>query len=233
MKNMKKSQKILNILLIIAILVGDIFYIVGDGILTKSITSLLFVALGSVNLFFAIKEKTPAKKFCIIMAVGLFFAMLGDIILEIEFIVGALLFATGHIFYFVAYCTLQKFEIKNLIPSVCVFVPATLLITLAPIFDFGGILMEVVCIFYALIISIMVGKAISNYIKNKSWLNLVIMVGSILFMFSDIMLLFNVFADISSVFGILCLSTYYPAEILLAYSISQKITNNNNTKKTD
>ena len=218
---MKKIQKIINILLAVAILVGDVLYITTDHLLAKSLTSFLFVALGVVNLVFAIKEKTPAKKFCIIMVIGLFFAMLGDIILEIEFIVGALLFATGHIFYFVAYCTLQKFEVKNLIASAIIFVPATLLITLAPIFDFGGILMEIVCVFYALIISIMVGKSISNYIKNKSWLNLVIMVGSILFMFSDIMLLFNVFADISSVFGILCLSTYYPAEILLAFAISQ------------
>ncbi|MBP3581348.1 MAG: lysoplasmalogenase [Clostridia bacterium] len=217
---MKKSQKIINILLAVAILAGDVVYIINSHIVAKSITSLLFVALGAVNLFFAIKEKTPIKKFCIIMVVGLFFAMLGDIVLEIEFIVGALLFATGHLFYFAAYCTLQKFSIKNLIPSVCIFIPATLLIVLAPIFDFGGLLMEFVCIFYALIISVMVGKSISNYIKEKSLFNLIIMIGSILFMFSDIMLLFNVFASVPRIFGILCLSTYYPAEILLALSIS-------------
>ena len=217
---MKKSQKIINILLGIAILVGDVLYITTDHLLAKSITSLLFVALGSVNLAYAIKEKVPAKKFCIIMVIGLFFAMLGDIVLEIEFIIGALLFATGHIFYFVAYCTLQKFSIKNLIPSAIIFIHAMLLIVLAPIFDFGGILMEVVCIFYALIISVMVGKSISNYIKNKSIFYLIVMIGSIMFMFSDIMLLFNVFADVPRIFGILCLSTYYPAEILLALSIS-------------
>ena len=85
---MKKSQKIINILLAVAILVGDVLYITTDHLLAKSLTSLLFVALGAINLVFAIKEKTPAKKFCIIMVVGLFFAMLGDIILEIEFIVG-------------------------------------------------------------------------------------------------------------------------------------------------
>ena len=78
---MKKSQKIINILLSISILVGDVLYITTNHLLAKSITSLLFVALGSVNLSYAIKEKVPAKKFCIIMVVGLFFAMLGDIIL--------------------------------------------------------------------------------------------------------------------------------------------------------
>ena len=223
---MKKPQILINILLAIAILIGDIFFTINSGIITKSITSLLFVALGGINLFFAIKNKSPLKKFCIIMAIGLFFAMHGDIVLEIEFIIGALLFATGHIFYFVAYCNVQKFEIKNIIPSVCIFIPAMLLIVLAPIFDFGGLLMEIVCIFYALIISVMVGKSISNYIKTKSIFNLIIMIGSILFMFSDIMLLFNVFADVPKIFIILCLSTYYPAEILLAFSISQTSKNN-------
>lgn len=79
--------------------------------------------------------------------------------------------------------------------------------------------MEIVCIAYALIISLMVGKAISNYVQTKTKLSLVILVGSCLFYFSDFMLVFNVFADISEIFGVLCLSTYYPAEILLAYSI--------------
>ena len=47
-----------------------------------------------------------------------------------------------------------------------------------------------------------------------------IMLGSLMFFLSDLMLLFNVFADVSRVFDILCLVLYYPAEILLAISIS-------------
>lgn len=215
---MKKTVLITNIILAIAIIIGDIFYITIGGLLTKSITSLLFVSLGVLNLIFALKNKTELKKFCIIMVVGLFFAMLGDILLEIEFVVGAALFAVGHIFYFVAYCTLQKFEVKNLIPSACIFVPSALIILLVPIFDFGGIFMQVVCLIYALIISLMVGKSISNLINHKSLLNIILVVGSCLFFFSDFMLVFNVFADVPRIFGILCLATYYPAEIILAMS---------------
>ena len=90
-----------------------------------------------------------------------------------------------------------------------------------PIFDFGGIIMHLVCITYAAIISCMVGKSISNYIHNKTLLNLIILVGSALFCFSDLSLVFSCF---SSVFpkvltNVLCLGTYYPAECILAYSI--------------
>lgn len=216
---MKKNYNLINLFLIVAILIGDVFYITTDLVWVKAITSLAFVALGGVNLWFAFKAQTQHKKFCIIMLVGLFFAMLGDIVLEFEFIIGALLFAIGHVFFFVAYCNISKFEWKDLIYGSIIFVPATLLITLAPIFDFGGALMEVVCVVYALIISCMTGKSIANFVKEKSALNLIIMIGSILFTFSDIMLLFNVFANLHVIFGILCLATYYPAECVLAYSI--------------
>lgn len=220
MKKFLNVYNILNLLLILAVLVGDVFYIIHGTLLIKSITSILFVALGALNLFYAIKHKTDNKKFCILMLTGLFFAMLGDILLEIEFIVGALLFAVGHVFYFISYCSLVKFEWKDLIYAVCIFVPVTLFMVLAPIFDFGGILMELVCIFYALIISCMVGKSIANFKKQKSRLHLLLMIGSLLFMFSDFMLLLNVFANLPRVIGVLCLATYYPAECVLAVAIN-------------
>lgn len=222
---MNKTFKILNIALILSIIIGDILFMTIGGILIKSITSILFVALGTINFIYAFK-KTSNKKFAIFMLVGLFFAMLGDILLEIEFIVGAAFFAIGHIFYFVAYNALEKFRLNDLLVAACFFIPAILIILLVPIFDFGGTLMQVVCIVYALIISLMVGKAISNLSEKKSILNILIVIGSCLFFFSDFMLLFNVFADVHIIFGILCLATYYPAEIFLAYSISKSPNNN-------
>jgi len=196
-----------------------VFYILTDSLLVKSLTSFGFVLIGVIGLCCELKNKTSNKKFCIIMFLGLFFAMLGDIVLELEFIVGALLFAVGHVFFFVAYCTLRKFKLKELIPCALIFVPATLLILLLPIFDFGGVLMQVVCVIYAIIISFMTGKAIVNYVKIKNVFSLMIMVGSVLFLFSDLMLLFNVFSNVSKVFGYLCLGTYYPAECILATSL--------------
>lgn len=226
---MKKTINLINLFLVLAVLVGDVFYIITDNFWVKTVTSIGFVLIGVINIIYAIKHKTEHMKFAIIMLVGLFFAMLGDIVLELFFIAGAALFAIGHVFYFVAYCFLQKFRWLDLIIGAIIFVPSVLFIVLAPIFDFEGVLMEIVCVVYAIIISCMVGKAISNFVKTKSLLALVIMIGSLLFFFSDLMLLLDKFSGVNDIVGTLCLATYYPAECLLAYSIL--LTKNQKTKR--
>lgn len=223
LKNFIKKDYFLmaNLVLVLLIIVGDSLYMRYGELWMKSVTSILFVAMGVVNLIYLVLNKNKDYRFPAIMLTGLIFACLGDIILEVEFIVGAALFAIGHIFYFVAYCFLSKFKWTDLIYGFCILLPSVLFITLAPIFDFDGILMEIVCVVYAVIISLMVGKAIANFVRERNWLNLLIMIGSILFFFSDLMLLLNVFAHLPYV-GTLCLATYYPAEILLAFSIFLK-----------
>lgn len=216
---MKKSYLITNALLILAVLVGDILYITKGGLLAKGLTSALFVVLGGVNLAFILKNSCKDLKFPILMLTGLVFAMCGDIVLNVEFIIGAVLFAIGHVFYFVSYCFVLGLNWKDFIPGLIILVPSVLFITLAPIFDFGGNLMEVVCVVYAIIISLMVGKGVSNLIREKSLTNLLIVIGSALFFFSDLMLLLNVFGDLPKFVDVLCLATYYPAQCLLATSI--------------
>ncbi len=220
---MKNSAKIINFIMLALILIGDVFYIIPatSSLLVKSITSAMFVITGAINLAFAIKLKTNKLKFSIILFIGLVFAMLGDILLEIEFIVGAAFFALGHVFFFISYCTLIKFKFKDLIYGICIFVPSMLFILFAPMFKNTEVLMKVVCVVYALIISLMVGKSVSNFVKERSSLHLIIMIGSVLFFFSDLMLLLNVFGGVGFVAGVLCLATYYPAEFILAYSVLQ------------
>ena len=75
-----------------------------------------------------------------------------------------------------------------------------------------------VCFVYALIISAMVGKAISNFIRERNLLNFILMVGAILFFISDLMLLLRWFMNLGEWAGTLCLATYYPAECILAYA---------------
>lgn len=213
-----KKINIFNFVMCALLIIADVFYIVLGGLSIKSAASLIFVIIGFVNLVYLLKT-TGKSVSAYLMFIGLCFACLGDIFLEIHFIIGAGLFAIGHVFYFVSYCKLAKFEWKNLLYSAAIFIPSLLIILLVPIFDFGGAIMQVVCCVYALIISLMVGKAIANFIKEKTVLNLIILIGSALFFFSDFMLLFNVFSDVGRVFGVLCLATYYPAEFMLAYSI--------------
>lgn len=216
-----KKIDIFNLCMSALIVVGDIFYMIYGTLLIKSIVSGAFVLLGAINFIYVVRNQKKVNSFMILMLLGLFFAMLGDILLEIEFIIGAGLFAVGHVFFLFSYMTIKKYCLKDIIISMCIFVPATLVIFLLPIFDFGGIMMQMVCVVYALIISLMTGKAIVNYTTNKTLFNLIVMIGSCLFIFSDIMLLFNVFADAPRIVGILCLATYYPAECFLAYSITK------------
>ena len=215
---MSNSMKLSNIVLMLMILTGDVVYILTDVLLAKAVTSALFVILGIINAIYSFSEIRKNHKFMYLLLTGLFCAFLGDVLLEIQFVVGAGFFALGHVFFFISYLTLDKFNWKDLIPGIILFVACLLLIVLAPIFDFGGSLLEVVAIIYALIISLMLGKAISNLIRKKTGLNIMLVVGSALFFFSDLMLLFSVFAHLPVV-GILCLATYYPAEIVLACSI--------------
>lgn len=213
---MKKYQ-IINIAFAAIIVIGDLFYTIFGGLWLKGLTSFGFVAMGAVNLVAAFK--TEYRKFAIIMLIGLVFAMLGDIVLNIEFMYGAILFAIGHVFYFVAYMKLSKFKWTELLYAACIFVPCALIILFLPIFNYGSDMLKYLCVVYALVISLMTGRAISNYVQNKSTPALIIIIGSALFCFSDLMLLFDAFANVSAIFEILCLATYYPAQILLAYSI--------------
>lgn len=200
----------------------------------KTISSVLFVLCGLFNLVFCLKNNNIKNlKFLIFMFVGLFFAMLGDILLIDFFIVGAVLFAIGHVFFFVAFCMLSKPRWKDFIFIGCVLIFALCIIFLYPKFEFEGMLP--VAVAYAVIISCMLGKAMSNlFSKENKTLNLLIFAGALMFFLSDLMLLFNMFASAPYLFDILCLVLYYPGEFVLAFSIffagvfasdSKKVTN--------
>lgn len=216
---MSKKIITINILLMLGIIIGDVFYILFGGLWLKGLTSLLFALLGLINFIYTRKQGLGFSRFGLLITLALFICFVADIVLNLNFILGAIIFAIGHLSYIFAYSNLQKFVWKDLITSVIIFVPAFLLIILCKAFDFGGKLMEMVCIIYALIISIMVGKCISNLIKNRCLLNILLVVGSALFMFSDIMLLFSQFANVSAIMGILCLATYYPGQAILSHSL--------------
>lgn len=222
MKKYLTVQNILNIVLALGVIVGDVFYILGHQLLVKTLASAGFFLMGLINIFYGFKENKKNINFAMIMTFGLFFAMLGDILLEVEFIVGAAFFAIGHVFYFAAYCVLVKFKWQDLIAGGVIALASVLFILLAPFFNIGT-MMKVVIVFYAIIISLMLGKAISNLIRERTLFNVLLLVGSFLFFFSDLMLLlcnFTTFQQATQdILGVLCLATYYPAEIILALSI--------------
>ena len=86
----------------------------------------------------------------------------------------------------------------------------------SPLLDFGSVMMKIIGISYAVIICIMTGKAIMNFIRIKNRFNLILALGSVLFLISDIMLLMAYFSKIDFPFSNFCLALYYPGQCLIA-----------------
>ena len=112
----------------------------------------------------------------------------------------------------------SKFRWRDLIVILFVFIPSLLVVLFYPKFVFDG--MQMLVIAYALIISAMLGKAISNtFEKENRLISIIIMIGAIMFFLSDLMLLFDVFGNAPYIFDVFCIALYYPAEFVLAFTI--------------
>ena len=219
---MKKPFNVVNIIMIAIVLISNAIYISSGNIELKGVTSGLFALMGFINLIYAIVKKNEKLTFSIFIFLGLISSMLGDILITGSFITGAALFGVGHLMYLIAYFTLAKISSKDVIFSASIFAAVALFMAIYPSFNFGGL--DIVCYGYALIISCMVGKALGNHAKLKNTLSLVIAIGSVLFALSDVMLLFYVFGGAAKIVDYICICAYYPAQSLLAYSISRTAT---------
>lgn len=198
---------------------GGILFCIQRGLETKIPASLCFLLLGGINTRFLLKRSRQHRSYALIMLAGLFFGFLADIVLQLHFLGGAAIFALGHICYVAAYCRLLAREHRDCLCCLGIILPSLALILFLPLLDFGTSFMQTVVMGYAVVISLMTGKAVSNYRRSPSSLTKCLLIGSILFFFSDFMLLFAFFTDIGRIANILCLNTYYPGQALLAASI--------------
>lgn len=218
--NLKNVILTINILFILEICVMNYFYQKNDFDFTlKCLCSISFAVLGLINLGYAIFTKQDNIKYFIVMAVGLLFAMTGDIVLEIVFVAGAGFFAIGHIVFVIAYCLLKKMRVLEFIIAAVSFLCVGSFLLFSKELDFGGELMKWVCVSYALIISLMFGKAVANFVYERNVFYALIAIGSLLFVFSDLMLVLNNFIGRWSWTEHACLATYYPALCLFTFSM--------------
>lgn len=215
----KKFMAIFNMILILAFLIEVVYYTKCGNYRLKVLTSAGFVTIGALNTIYSIRRKQAVHKFPILLMSGLVLSMMGDIAINHNFISGAVFFALGHILYFSAYCCLKKYEKTDLIPMTVIAAVTVLFIVVTPFFDFGTKTMWVVCITYAIIISSMLGKAVANLLGKQTIVNISLVIGSILFYFSDVMLAFDIFSNVLDIAGTLCSATYFPAQCILAFSI--------------
>ena len=221
MKN--KIMLAVNTVIIAAIFVMNYFYQSnGFDFTLKCICSGSFALLGIINLCYAFITKQKDKKFYVGMALGLILAFLGDVLIGYDFIVGAATFALGHVCFVIAYCFIQKLQKLDYVISGILFTGCLIFLLFCPLLTFDVAIFRVVCIVYALIISTMLGKALGNFIREKNLVNGTIAVASILFFFSDLMLVFDWFIGLWNWTDHACMGTYYPALCFLALAMFLK-----------
>jgi len=137
MKKIEKKGLIINIIFALLIVIADLLYMFVDlpAFYLKTQASVLFVLMGLFNFIYYLKlNKKKYFKFNLILLIGLIFAMIGDILLikSSLFIWGAIFFAIGHIFYFIAFLFLSKFNIKDIIIGILIFAAALMIILFYP-----------------------------------------------------------------------------------------------------
>jgi hypothetical protein len=116
---------------------------------------------------------------------------------------------------------LQKYRILDLIIGGGLGLVTGGFVLLCPYLYFASPILKVACVLYALILSFMVGKTISNFIQTNNKINLLLMIGAILFLISDLCLLICWFwhVKVSIAFNYTCMAVYYPANVIFAYTI--------------
>ncbi len=211
---MKKVYISAGILFLAAITGLDALFLATGNIMFKAGASFMFSAESVLCVILCAKKKVPMK-FPLLMMTAIILAFAADVVIECSFLLGALLFGIGHIFYFASYCRIEKFSPKDLIPSAISAVGLLIIIMTVPILNFKSTLIHIAICIYAVIISLMVGKSISDAIRSRNVLNIIIMAGSVLFWISDFALMFYIFGNIGFA-NYICLFTYYPAQFILA-----------------
>ena len=216
---MRKVYIILNIVFIIATLIIAMWFFETSELGIKGLASAGFVLVGVINGCYCHVKRGRIQKFPILIITGLFFSMCADVVLNLHFVSGVFLFAAAHVLYLGAYCSLFKLTKIDLIPMSFVALATVMFILLAPIWKFTVPFMKYVCIIYAIMISCMLGKAVSNFFRKRNATVLILATGSGMFYFSDLMLALNMFTDVDIFKSMTSLMTYYVAQCMIAVSI--------------
>lgn len=191
---------------------------VNGRLVMKGVTAGCFVLLGLTNLAYGLLSRPRRIAFPLTLAAGLTLAMLGDLLLGESFALGAGLFAAGHVLYAAAMYLRQRFRPLDAAMTLVMLGMALGVLHLTPGLTFADPALGVICHAYAVIISLMAGKAVSAFLREQTIVTGLMALGSLLFYFSDVMLLLAWFAGAGGWADTACLWTYFPGQGLLAHA---------------
>lgn len=192
------------------------------AVILKGLASLMFVILGILG-----SRLCGDKSFAKLVVAGLVLGCVADVLLNLRFVipsigkkiflVGILVFLSGHVVYL---CALIP-KCRNL--ALCLII-GIVLTALVMKWIFTKITAEkafkIFGVFYIGAIMLMTCVAIGNLIAKPSGANILFALGAVLFLVSDIVLILNTFGkETKFSLRITNLSLYYLGQILIALSL--------------
>lgn len=194
------------------------------AVILKGLASCMFVALG----LWCSRVINADPQFIKMVRIGLILGLIADILLNLRFVfkktgkvvflVGILVFLSGHIFYICALIPLVNSLLIPILAGVAISV-----ITLKLIFDHieAQIAFKIFGVFYIGAIVIMNCLAISTFIQDPTNTRyLLFMIGALLFFVSDVVLILNTFGKTTRFsLRVTNLSLYYFGQMLIALSL--------------
>ena len=190
------------------------------AVVLKGLASLCFVAIGLMC--------NPGGQVAKLIVIGLIIGAVADVLLNLRmvfeekgqliFLVGILVFLTGHIMYLAAILPLCSHKLA------CIVIGAVLTallmvwifkrVTAKPAFKIFGVV-------YIGAIMLLNVVAISNVISAHSPFNAVFAAGAALFLVSDIVLILNTFgSEFKQSLRNTNISLYYAGQVLIAFSLA-------------
>ena len=193
------------------------------AVIFNGLASVCFVILGFTAL------GGGDGKFAKLVVIGLVLGAVGDVLLNLRFVLdkigqkiflaGIAAFLAGHIMYVIALSTRSAELLKYIIIGIVlagILLAAifTILKDIKPAFKIFGVV-------YIGAVSIMAAVAVGNAIANRYYLDSGFAVGAVLFLISDVVMIFNTFGkEQKFALRITNLTLYYIGQLLIALSLA-------------
>ncbi len=189
------------------------------AVILKGLASLCFVAIGLIC--------NPGNHVANLIVAGLVIGCIADVLLNLRmvfeekgqliFLVGIVVFLTGHIMYLAAVLPLCSSKlvciITGLVLTALLMVWIFTRITAKPAFKIFGVV-------YIGAIMLLNCVAVGNVIAAQSPFNIVFAIGAVLFLVSDIVLILNTFgSEFRQSLRNTNISLYYAGQLLIAFSL--------------
>lgn len=189
--------------------------------LTRSVLGAIVISCAVYNFIVSRKMSGLCGKqiaFSILVTIAIVFNIVSDILFVSNFALGASFIAASRICLVSAIIVLSGFGLRDSIISVIIFALCFLIITLNKNFVFYGY--NILIFSFIAVISLMVGKSVSNCFRVNNKLVYSFIVAGVAFLFlSDLLQIYYLFAGEIKALNILSVAFYYPAMFVLALSI--------------